>query len=57
MDTITLGNAEITRVVELPAKGRARDYVFPDVPVGHWQAHENWLAPPFWTRPPTRSAS
>lgn len=33
MDTIVLGMVEITRVVELPAKGRARDYVFPDVPV------------------------
>jgi glyoxylase-like metal-dependent hydrolase (beta-lactamase superfamily II) len=47
MDTIVLGKVEITRVVELPAKGRARAYVFPDVPVEHWQAHENWLAPTF----------
>ncbi len=47
MDTITLGHVEITRVVELPAKGRARDYVFPDVPVEHWRAHEKWLAPTF----------
>ncbi|PNE42960.1 MBL fold metallo-hydrolase [Streptomyces noursei] len=47
MDTLALGNVEITRVVELSAKGRARDYVFPDVPVEHWQAHENWLTPTF----------
>jgi glyoxylase-like metal-dependent hydrolase (beta-lactamase superfamily II) len=47
MDTIVLGKVEITRVVELPAKGRARAYVFPDVPVEHWQAHANWLAPTF----------
>ncbi|MER5360798.1 MBL fold metallo-hydrolase [Streptomyces sp. NPDC002785] len=38
---------EITRVVELPTRGSARDYIFPGVPMGHWQAHENWLAPTF----------
>lgn len=47
MDTIALGNVEITRVVELPIKGSTRDYIFPDVPVEHWQAHKNWLAPTF----------
>lgn len=47
MDTIALGNVEITRVVELPARGSARDYIFPDVSVAHWQAHESWLAPVF----------
>ncbi|MGW4042581.1 MBL fold metallo-hydrolase [Streptomyces sp. NPDC004721] len=47
MDTIALGHVEITRVVELPARGRSRDYVFPDVPVEHWQAHERWLTPTF----------
>ncbi|MEU7637113.1 MBL fold metallo-hydrolase [Streptomyces sp. NPDC039016] len=47
MDTLALGDVEITRVVELPAKGRPRDYVFPDVPVEHWQAHEKWLTPTF----------
>ncbi|MEV7234452.1 hypothetical protein AB0N06_10825 [Streptomyces sp. NPDC051020] len=30
MDTIARGNVEITQVVELPTKGRARDYVFPE---------------------------
>ncbi|MGW5118765.1 MBL fold metallo-hydrolase [Streptomyces noursei] len=47
MDTMVLGNVEITRIVELPARGRPRDYVFPDVPVEHWRAHEKWLAPAF----------
>lgn len=45
MDTITLGNVEITRVVELPPRGLARTFVFPDVPAERWHAHENWLAP------------
>ncbi|MCX4774890.1 MBL fold metallo-hydrolase [Streptomyces sp. NBC_01285] len=47
MDTIALGDVEITRVVELPARGSARDYIFPDVPIEHWEAHENWLVPTF----------
>ncbi|WP_158893337.1 MBL fold metallo-hydrolase [Amycolatopsis anabasis] len=47
MDTITLGNVEITRVVELTARGLPRDFVFPDVALDHWQRHENWLAPEF----------
>ncbi|MEU6269900.1 MBL fold metallo-hydrolase [Saccharopolyspora shandongensis] len=47
MDSVVLGNVEVTRAVELPARGSARDYIFPDVPVEHWQANENWLAPTF----------
>ncbi|MEU8828062.1 MBL fold metallo-hydrolase [Streptomyces sp. NPDC048636] len=47
MDTITLGNLEITRIVELPTKGLARDFVFPDVAMEHWRANEGWLAPQF----------
>ncbi|MFB7629436.1 MBL fold metallo-hydrolase [Streptomyces sp. NPDC056149] len=47
MDTLTLGDVEITRVPELPARGRARGYVFPDVPREHWRANESWLAPTF----------
>ncbi|MFI0816396.1 MBL fold metallo-hydrolase [Streptomyces sp. NPDC021098] len=47
MDTMTLGNVEITRVVELPTKGLPRDFIFPDVPVEHWHAHESWLVPEF----------
>ncbi|MBL1097277.1 MBL fold metallo-hydrolase [Streptomyces coffeae] len=47
MDTITLGNAEITRVVELPTKGLARDFVFPDVPMDRWCENEDWLVPEF----------
>lgn len=55
MDTLVLGNVEIARVVELPARDRARDYVFPDVPVEHWRRHEDWLAPTFLDR--SRSAA
>ncbi|NIY63160.1 MBL fold metallo-hydrolase [Streptomyces malaysiensis] len=47
MDTITLGNVEITRVVEVTPRGLARDFIFPDVATEHWRAHESWLAPQF----------
>ncbi|MFE7977383.1 MBL fold metallo-hydrolase [Streptomyces shenzhenensis] len=47
MDTMALGDMEITRVVELPSHGSARGTIFPDVPVAHWRAYEDWLAPTF----------
>ncbi|WP_055552081.1 MBL fold metallo-hydrolase [Streptomyces sp. NBRC 110028] len=47
MDTMTLGDIEITRVVELSPRGLPRDIIFPDVPMEHWRAHESWLAPEF----------
>src|ERR1044072_6750281 len=47
MDTMTLGNVDITRAVELPPRGLPRDLVFPDVPMEHWRANESWLAPEF----------
>lgn len=47
MDTITLGNVEITRVVEVAPRGLPRDFIFPDVAMEHWRAHEGWLAPEF----------
>ncbi|MER7874639.1 MBL fold metallo-hydrolase [Streptomyces solisilvae] len=47
MDTITLGNVEITRVVEVTPRGLARDFIFPDVATEHWRAHESWLVPQF----------
>ncbi|MFI0773649.1 MBL fold metallo-hydrolase [Streptomyces sp. NPDC021212] len=47
MDTMTLGDVDITRVVELPPKGLARDIIFPDIPMEHWHANESWLAPAF----------
>lgn len=47
MDTITLGNVEITRVVEVTPRGLARDFIFPDVATEHWRTHESWLAPEF----------
>ncbi|HWO63246.1 MAG TPA: MBL fold metallo-hydrolase [Umezawaea sp.] len=48
MDTITLGNVEITRVIEQPPAGLPREFVFPDVPRQAWEAHESWLAPEHW---------
>ncbi|NUH39850.1 MBL fold metallo-hydrolase [Streptomyces samsunensis] len=47
MDTITLGNVEITRVVEVTPRGLARDFIFPDVATEHWRANESWLVPQF----------
>ncbi|AQA10099.1 MBL fold metallo-hydrolase [Streptomyces malaysiensis] len=47
MDTITLGNVEITRVVEVTPRGLARDFIFPDGATEHWRANESWLVPQF----------
>ncbi|GAB2789228.1 MBL fold metallo-hydrolase [Amycolatopsis magusensis] len=48
MDTITIGEVEITRVVELTTQGLPRQFMFPDVPVERWREHENWLAPEYF---------
>ncbi|MEC3982630.1 MBL fold metallo-hydrolase [Amycolatopsis sp. H20-H5] len=48
MDTITLGDIEITRVIERPPAGLPREFIFPDVPRATWEAHRSWLAPEFW---------
>ncbi|UJW29292.1 MBL fold metallo-hydrolase [Saccharothrix sp. AJ9571] len=48
MDTITIGDVEITRVVELTTRGLPRQFMFPDVPVERWREHENWLAPEYF---------
>lgn len=47
MDTISLGDVEITRVVEQPARGLPRELIFPDVAVEHWRRHQDWLAPEY----------
>ncbi|GAA4554415.1 MBL fold metallo-hydrolase [Amycolatopsis samaneae] len=47
METMTLGDVDITRVVELPTRGLSREFVFPDVAIEHWREHEHWLAPEF----------
>lgn len=47
MDTLTLGDVDVTRVVELASKGLPRDLVFPDVELRRWREHEHWLAPEF----------
>lgn len=48
MDTISLGDVEITRVTELRTLSLPRDAVFPDVDTAHWQAHQHWLAPEYF---------
>jgi glyoxylase-like metal-dependent hydrolase (beta-lactamase superfamily II) len=52
MDTITLGDIEITRVIERPPAGLPREFVFPDVPRETWEAHEDLLVPGFWQPEP-----
>jgi glyoxylase-like metal-dependent hydrolase (beta-lactamase superfamily II) len=47
METISLGDVEITRVVEQPALGIPRELIFPDVAVEHWRRHQDWLAPEY----------
>lgn len=48
MDTLTLGDVDITRIVELAPRGLAREFMFPDVDVQHWRRHEHWLAPEYF---------
>ncbi|WNV86897.1 MBL fold metallo-hydrolase [Umezawaea sp. Da 62-37] len=52
MDTIILGDIEITRVIEQPPAPLPRGFIFPDVPRGTWESHESWLVPEFWTPEP-----
>lgn len=47
MDTISLGDVEITRVVEQPSMGLSREFVFPDVAVEQWRRHQDWLVPEY----------
>ncbi|GAA2710019.1 MBL fold metallo-hydrolase [Actinoplanes palleronii] len=47
MQTIVLGNVEVTRVVEWQGAFGATDVLFPSVPADLWQRHESWLAPDF----------
>jgi len=45
---ITLGNVEITQVLEQSGAGLPRDFVFPDADRQLWEAHRDLLVPDFW---------
>ncbi|MFE0044814.1 MBL fold metallo-hydrolase [Streptomyces albireticuli] len=48
MQTITLGDVEITRVVEWHAPIAPTTAIFPSSTPEMWQEHKSWLAPDFW---------
>jgi glyoxylase-like metal-dependent hydrolase (beta-lactamase superfamily II) len=48
MDTITLGEVEITRVYEQRVVRLPRAVVFPDVDPVLWRRNAGWLEPDFW---------
>ncbi|MCO1580751.1 MBL fold metallo-hydrolase [Crossiella sp. SN42] len=48
MDTITLGQVEITRVLEWSGPFAPTSAVFPTLTREHWQANESWLSPDHW---------
>lgn len=46
--TLTVGEAEVTRIVEYEGSTRAPESMFPQVPAGAWKRHRDWLAPDYW---------
>lgn len=48
VDTITLGQVEITRVLEWSGPFAPASAVFPTFTREHWQANESWLSPDHW---------
>ncbi|MFI0242085.1 MBL fold metallo-hydrolase [Streptomyces sp. NPDC016845] len=47
--SITLGDVEITRVVEWSGPIRTARFIVPDSDEKTWRRNEDWLAPDFWT--------
>ncbi|MDT3396859.1 MBL fold metallo-hydrolase [Streptomyces sp. B1866] len=47
MDTMTLGDVEITRVVEMPVLRMGRGWMYPDDGQRLWRDHGHWLVPDF----------
>ncbi|MFJ8153433.1 MBL fold metallo-hydrolase [Streptomyces sp. NPDC094468] len=47
--SITLGNVEITRVVEWSGPILTAQFIIPDSDEETWRRNEDWLAPDFWT--------
>ncbi|MGQ5635782.1 MULTISPECIES: MBL fold metallo-hydrolase [unclassified Streptomyces] len=48
-DTITLGNVDITRVIEWSGPVRTARFIIPDSDEDTWRRNQQWLAPDFWT--------
>lgn len=48
MNTIRLGNVEITPVVDIPTTPIPRDFIFPGVPFERWEAEKDLLVPDHW---------
>jgi glyoxylase-like metal-dependent hydrolase (beta-lactamase superfamily II) len=48
MKSITLGDVEITQILEQPNARLPRTFAFPDTDIETWRANEAWLAPDFW---------
>jgi glyoxylase-like metal-dependent hydrolase (beta-lactamase superfamily II) len=48
LDTIAIGDVQITRVVEWRGPIAPGPEVFPDAPEPVWQRHADWLVPDFW---------
>jgi glyoxylase-like metal-dependent hydrolase (beta-lactamase superfamily II) len=46
---ITLGDVEITRVIEWSGPIRTARFIVPDSDEETWRRNESWLAPDFWT--------
>lgn len=46
---ISLGDVEITRVVEWSGPIRTARFVIPDSDEETWRCNQDWLAPDFWT--------
>lgn len=48
MDTMTLGDVEITRVIEMSTLRMDRESMYPDCDPSLWQSHEDWLVPDYY---------
>ena len=46
--TITMGEVEITAVLEQPSFAFPRDFAFPTTDRQVWEDHREWLVPDFW---------
>jgi glyoxylase-like metal-dependent hydrolase (beta-lactamase superfamily II) len=48
MQNFTLGDVEISRVLEWHGSFAPVDVLFPSIPAELWREHESWLSPEFW---------
>lgn len=49
MQSITLGDVEVTRVLEFHGRAMAVDEFFPEIPAEEFEAERSWLDPDFWS--------